>query len=171
MASLFDRAPPPGYLEEWTRHLESPPPEAAGDRVQVLVFVLGRECWALELPLCLEVLAPGRSHSLPHPRPDVVLGLAGVRGRLDLLVSLGPLLGCETSRQPEHWLVFGSGTTHRFVTPVDRIEGAMALERSALQTSPPGTAHLSGIWRNHNPHVALLDLESLAAELIEQVGR
>lgn len=171
MASLFDRAPPPGHLEDWTRHLEVAPPEAPEAWLAVLVFRLGREWWALELPHCLEVLAPGRSHSLPHPRPDVLLGVAGVRGRLDLLVSLGPLLGGSAAERPEHWVVFGTGLATRFVTPVDRVEGTLALDPGTLQAPPPGAAHLAGIWREADRSIALLSLDSLLAELTEVVGR
>lgn len=95
--NLLDRPLPPGYREEWARHLARSDAETgqAGELRSIVLFRLGAEWLGLPSALCGEVTEPCRIQSLPHRRDETVLGLANVRGELLVCISLARLLGID----------------------------------------------------------------------------
>ena len=62
---LFNREPPPEYLEEWTRELaqdKAPPPT---DTLSVIVFRIADEWLALDVRAMVEVVEQRTLHRIP----------------------------------------------------------------------------------------------------------
>lgn len=131
--SLLDRPLPPGYRAEWARHFaETAASAGAGDSEHtVVLFRIGDEWLALSTGLFHEVAEPRRSHSLPHRRDDVVLGIVNVRGELVVSVSLAALLGIGEARAAERTdriktfrrMVVVGRDGRRVAFPVDEVHG------------------------------------------------
>jgi chemotaxis-related protein WspD len=92
---LFDREALPEYLDEWTRQLAAADSAAVADTVSWLLFRVGPEWLALEARCVVEVLSPRPIHRVPHRTNRLLLGLANIRGELQLCASLRELLGIE----------------------------------------------------------------------------
>ncbi|WP_020184723.1 chemotaxis protein CheW [Methylopila sp. 73B] len=131
---LLERPLPTGYLEEWARHFAERAGEGAAedesDARAALLFRIGDEWLALPTDHLHEVAQPRRTHSLPHRRDDLVLGIVNVRGELLVCVSLSALLGIsagaaeagERSRAGPRLVVIGRDG-HRVAFPVDEVHG------------------------------------------------
>lgn len=134
-AGLLERPLPTGYLEEWARHFAERASEGAaegeGDARAALLFRIGDEWLALPTDYLHEVAQPRRTHSLPHRRDELVLGIVNVRGELLVCVSLAALLGIsaagaaeagERSRAGARLVVIGRDG-NRVAFPVDEVHG------------------------------------------------
>lgn len=97
---LFEREPPPGHLAEWTQRLAEPDVVAELGTVSVLVFRVGDEWLAMEIPLLVEIAELRPIHTIPHRSNAVLAGLVNIRGELHLCVSFGGLLGIEMQYPP-----------------------------------------------------------------------
>ena len=95
--SLFERAPPESYHKDWAERLAVREDSTDQHAVNLLVFRLGDEWWALEVPLVVEVTMPRQAHRVPHRSDDTLAGIVNIRGELYLSVRLEPLLGLESS--------------------------------------------------------------------------
>jgi chemotaxis-related protein WspD len=140
-ARLFDRALPPGYIEEWTRHFTAPAAAETTDTQSAFIFRIGADWLALASGAVEEVAEPRAIHSIPHRR-GLVLGLVNIRGELLVCVSLAQLLGIEQAATgTDRWLLVLGGGTRRVVCPVDEIHGSY---RHAEQDLIPQLATLAG---------------------------
>lgn len=150
--TLFERAAPEGYLEEWTQTLGQVSEGLACDRVSVLIMRLGGEWLALSTSFLVEVTPPKTIHSVPHRSNDVFRGLVNIRGQLHLCVSLQGVLGI-----PQHnvapaqngasteLLVVVQHAGERWVFLADEVLGVERLSRSNLRKVPGTLANpLSG---------------------------
>ncbi|GLK55680.1 chemotaxis-related protein WspD [Methylopila capsulata] len=132
---LLERPLPAGYCEDWARHFAGLESEGAAedegaDRA-ALLFRIGDEWLALPTDHLHEVAQPRRTHSLPHRRDELVLGIVNVRGELLVCVSLAALLGIsaagtaeagERSRAGPRLVVIGRDG-RRAAFPVDEVHG------------------------------------------------
>ena len=85
---LLERAPPPGYLEEWSALLEVEKPPESTATFHALVFRVGQTWLALRALSLREVTPVGTIRRVPHRPPEVLLGLASVRGEIHPCISL-----------------------------------------------------------------------------------
>jgi len=144
--AFFDREPPEGYLEGWTRVLASPEAGIDRDRVAVAIFRLNDEWLGLNISSLVEVTTPKPVHRIPHRGNDVLLGLVNVRGQLRLFVSLHGLLGIDL---PAPWWreaaeTTARGTKGRFVVyqagaeswvfPADEAAGVFRISRAQMKS-------------------------------------
>lgn len=90
---LFDRPPPQGYRDAWTRVLVAPPEPVAARGESFLVLRAGREWLALPTRVCVEVAPYTGAHPLAHRRSAVFEGIVNVRGQLLLACALRTALG------------------------------------------------------------------------------
>jgi purine-binding chemotaxis protein CheW len=82
-------------LDRRARRLaEVPPAPPAADRVEVLVFRLGEERYALPTDRVLEVARPGEPTPVPGA-PEVLAGVVNLRGEVLPVFDLGQLLRRE----------------------------------------------------------------------------
>lgn len=144
---LFERDAPAEYVEEWTRRLAESAPSAAAETVAVLVFRLSDEWLAIPVDALVEVAPPHPIHRVPHRTNRFLLGLANIRGELQLCVSLRELLGVEGEAAPpahgprpagpaaQRLLVTEHGSG-RWVFPVDEVAGVHRVSQADLADLP-----------------------------------
>jgi len=148
---MLDRQLPPGYSAQWTELLARPkPPRVTGTR-SVVIFRIGAEWLALSTPAFQEVAEDRGRHTLPHRDSRIVLGLVNIRGELLTCVSLGALLGLDTSvakkaavRQSayERFLVV-SHEGARLVFPVNEVYGIHRYHPTELKEIPATVSQAS----------------------------
>jgi chemotaxis-related protein WspD len=181
-AALLDRPAPAELTIERTRHFASPKASDERDTQSVVVFRIGPEWFALPTAVVAEVAERRVVHSVPHRRAGILLGLANVRGELLLCVSVGRLLGLEstdaTSRlhrtAPQRLLVV-RGPGVRAVLPADEVWGIQHFHSRDLKEVPTtvrkaDTSHSKAVvsWQEHV--VALLDEQLLFRTLHRSLG-
>jgi chemotaxis-related protein WspD len=98
-SEFFDRPPPQGYLEEWSKRLAAADEETARELVSLVIFRLNHEVLSVRISALVEVTLPQPVHVLPHRSNKVLLGLVNIRGQLRLCVSLHGLLGIDEATQ------------------------------------------------------------------------
>jgi chemotaxis-related protein WspD len=179
-AQLFGAELPASYLEHWTTHFAAEPKVESEQMQTALIFRVGAEWLALS-PRSVKEIVEGRpTHSVPHRRSSVLLGLSNIGGELLLCVALGRLLGFEkaelgqsASKQTiDRRLVVAGREASRFVFPVDRVDSIHRFKSSELKATPStvGKAHnafLSGILLWQGRSVGCLD-EKLLFDMLER---
>jgi chemotaxis-related protein WspD len=112
---LFDRSPPEGYKDEWTRILGKGKDEQLSGANSAFVFRAGGEWLALPASIIREVIEMGTIHTLPHISNNVLRGVVNIRGKLEICVSIGAVLGIE---REESYQVEGYLSPERLVVAV-----------------------------------------------------
>lgn len=114
---LFLRKIPESTRSEWTATLARPLQREGLLSDSVLVFRLGDEYFALPTRLFEEVIPMRKVHRIPHRSGKVIKGLVAFRGRLELCVSLGSLLGVDKSvLEPQESHPFDTATFNNLRT-------------------------------------------------------
>jgi chemotaxis-related protein WspD len=173
-ADLLDVEPPPGYLEEWTGQLAHEKSKVEPDARSILIFRVAAEWLALPAAALLEIAGARPIHPIPHRRDGVLLGLANVRGVLQICISLQRILGLEAAAEPsaqKQGMIGGrllviQRETSRAVCPVDEVHGIERFTPRQLAPVPVTVAKAAATysqavlsWRDHS--VGLLDDELL----------
>ncbi|WP_435022635.1 chemotaxis protein CheW (plasmid) [Tundrisphaera sp. TA3] len=165
---IFDRPPPPGYLDDWGGILAQPVAVADPDEVGLLVFRLGEEWLALGSRLVAEVTTVRPVHRVPHRSNHILSGIVNLRGQLKLCVSLHGLLGVEPAAAGRDGaartrLVVISRDGESWVFAADEVAGVQRIPRRHLQKVPSTLANPSGSYSQavfawgDDRSVALLD--------------
>ncbi len=168
---LLDRAPPPDYLDEWTRLLAQAKDAAPVDDFSVLVFRAGGEWMALNTLLFERIASLRAVHRIPHRTGRVLRGLVNIDGELLLCASLEGLMGLDAVNppaepSPRSRMIVAARRSERWVFPVEEV---LALHSASLAriTKPPATVTQSalsfakGIFEVQGHAVALLDEAAL----------
>ncbi len=170
---LLDRAPPQGYVEEWTGALATQKEELADDLASVIVFRVGTEWFALPTSLLREITEIRAIHSIPHRTNPVLRGITNIRGELHLCVSLGYLFGLEkadrqqvSGRKIHERIVVMEKDGERYVFPVSEVLAVHRYRPDDLSPAPSTVSNASGTFIT-----GLLDMEDrrvgcLDAELL-----
>jgi len=167
--ALLSRAPPDGYLDEWTGHVArgstlsaaslgitgAGPAEAAAAR-SVMIFRIAGEWLALPTGVLEEVTEIRPVHSLPHRRSGVVLGVTSIHGGLLICVSLSVLLGLTAEAQQQdrrgqtkrRMMVIGR-ESGRFVFPADEVHGVQRYRADDLRAAPATVARAASRYTRH----------------------
>lgn len=148
---LLDRTITGETQKVWTEILSRPVAKEGLLSDSVLVFRLGDEYFALPTRLFDEVLPMQKVHRIPHRTSHVVRGLVAFRGRLELCVSLGSLLGVEKAVQDDldllndptrindkkitsnRILVISKDADSRYLFPVSSVIGTFRYQLETLQ--------------------------------------
>lgn len=144
---LFEREAPPEYLDECTRQLAEVDETAAAETLSLLVFRIGPEWLALDARTVVEVVAPHPIHSVPHRTDRLLLGLANIRGELQLCISLREVLGIDSpevdatpaagpSADATQRLIVAEQDQNRWVFPVDEVEGVHRVLANIMENLP-----------------------------------
>jgi chemotaxis-related protein WspD len=138
--TFFDRPPPEGYLDEWTRRigvsgdhfgaqLEDRGAGGGQSTISVLIFRLGCERLAFLTRVISEVTLPRTVHRIPHRSNAILIGLVNLRGELQLCVSLHGLIGVEAApSEPPSALQLRTGSSPE-----------LSMDRSAETFADPST--------------------------------
>jgi chemotaxis-related protein WspD len=165
---LLDRPMPQDYRAEWTEHFAREQRLAPPVKTSAVLFRINAEWLALPTHAFQEVAERRRTHSLPHQRQGIVVGLVNIRGELLICVSLGRLLGLEkgssiqTIRTSYDRLLVANWEGTRLVFPVDEVHGTHKFEGSEVH-EPPATvaksrpSYTHGIFMWQQKPVGLLD--------------
>jgi chemotaxis-related protein WspD len=179
-AQLFGGKLPARYLEDWTAHFAADAKVESEQMQTALIFRVGAEWLALS-PTSVKEVAEGRpTHSVPHRRSNVLLGLSNIGGELLLCVALDRLLGFEKAEPGQsaskqtinRRLVVAGRETSRFVFPVDQVDSIHRFKPSELKATPTTvakahTAPLRGILLWQDKSVGCLD-EKLLFDMLER---
>lgn len=145
--SLFRREAPPDYLEQWTRQLAEADAAPVTDSQSLLIFRIGAEWLALEARWIVEVISPRPIHRIPHRSNRLLLGLANIRGELQLCISLQELLGLEAlpagaapgtpaSTSAGERMIVTEHEQSRWVFAVDDVEGVHQIPAAVMENLP-----------------------------------
>lgn len=169
---LLSRPPGENYGREWAAHYAQAADQREVERISALVFRVGAEWLALSPVLFLEVSGVRPIHSLPHRRSSVVLGLANVRGALQICLSLAELLGLpaagDNSVGTRRRLLVGGPKAGKFVFPVDEVQGLHRFDPAEARPVPStlaqaASSHMRGVFEFEDRAVGWLDEASLIA--------
>lgn len=174
---LLEQPPPAQYLEGWAAQLAAPPDGDGAETLSTVVFRLFGERLALPTTTFVEAIEVRPIHRVPHRSNAVFLGLANVRGELQLCVSLAALLSIEPDSEadsearasrPRFAVIEREG--QRWVFPVDELLGVHRVARQALAAPPAtvsgdGQALTSALFELSGQRVALLDPELVFTRL------
>ncbi len=183
---LFQRDAPAEYVEEWTRRLAEPEEEAVVDSLALLVFRIGPEWLALDARRAVEVVPPRPIHRVPHRTDRLVLGMANIRGELQLCIALSELLGIDategesapTTNTPtgtKQRLLVAELDQNRWVFPVDQVDGVHHVAAGAMQGLPHTVErsprfYTQAIFSHEDKRVGLL-AESRLFQALERTVR
>jgi chemotaxis-related protein WspD len=173
---LLDRPLPPDYRLEWSAHFAKEQKLVPPLKTSAILFRINSEWLALPTHAFQEVAERRRTHSLPHERNGIVVGLVNIRGELLICVSLGRLLGLEklssrqTIRTTYDRLLVANWEGSRLAFPVDEVAGMHKFEASEVH-EPPATvaksrpSYTHGIFLWQEKPVGLLDPSLLFSAL------
>ena len=144
---LLEKEVTPDYLHEWTRRLAEVDASVAVETLPLLLFRIGDEWLAIAARCVVEVVEPHRIHGVPHRTDRLLLGLANIRGELQLCVSLHELLEIVPSRGgtppdsasctgPRPRLLVVEQNQNRWAFPVDEVEGVQHIPAGAMKNLP-----------------------------------
>jgi chemotaxis-related protein WspD len=170
---LFEREAPPDYLDQWTRQLAEVGSVAATDAISLLLLRVGPEWLALEAGCVVEIISPRGIHRVPHRTDRLLLGLANIRGELQLCVSLSELLGIErlplsethgTTSQPR--MIVAEHEQKRWVFPVDEVDGVCRIPTDAMESLPytverSARYYCKALFRQDQKRVGTLSVQRL----------
>jgi len=143
--ALLNRAPPEGYIEEWTQFLARAKETEAGFTDTAIVFRIGSEWLALPARLCVEIVSMRPIRRVPHRSDRMLMGLASVRGELLLCFSLARLLGLEPVAEAvakgRPRLLVARKDRFAMAFPVDEVMGLHRFDRDAIRAIPATVAH------------------------------
>lgn len=140
--------------------------EAGADGLLVTGFLVGNASFGIDARLVLEVVKVGEVTPV-HGAPPGVSGIRNLRGRIvtvvDMAVHLG--LGC-VNHTPETRLLIMEHQGEPFGFIVDAITDAIALDVENLGPPPASMEQelrkrLSGVWREGETLIAIIDAEKL----------
>ncbi|AXM98227.1 chemotaxis protein CheW [Pseudomonas plecoglossicida] len=162
---LLDRY---GLVQDEQEHATQTSEAHAGR--SLLLFRLGEQ-WLALATACLVEIAPVQPvHSLPHQRSRVLQGVANVRGALVPCLSLGDLLGSESSpdqtrsvrAMPRMLILAASGGP--VVIAVDEVDGIHCLDLAPAGASEQAAPFTAAVlqWRGRSVRV-LEDQQLLSA--------
>lgn len=174
---LLDRRLPDEYIHEPTELLAQKKKQRTGSS-SVFLFRIGSEWFALSTTLLVEVLEERPVHSVPHYSGQILQGLANVRGKLQLCVSLAKLLEVECAiedkdqkrRMGTKRMVMVCKDTENLVFPVSEAYGVHRYHLDDILNTPAtlgkvSNSYIKGILEWDNMHVSILE-ETLLFEHI-----
>ena len=92
---LLNRTLSPDYKEEQTLLLAAKKDREVSGTSTKFIFRAGKEWLALPVIVVREVTDMGPIHTIPHRSSNIVRGLVNIKGKLEICVSIGAVLGIE----------------------------------------------------------------------------
>lgn len=161
--AMHARPLPQGYQAEWTEIVATRKQVQIRTDSAAVVFRIGREWLALPAGMVDEIVELRTIHSLPHSASSTLLGLANIRGKLRLCMSIAALLGIESSKAEDHKkerrslyprMLVVRDEQQRFVFAVEEVLGTYRYAAKDLQSLP---ATLSGALTKYSVGTLSLD--------------
>ncbi|MEI6420757.1 MAG: chemotaxis protein CheW [Lentisphaerota bacterium] len=179
--NLLDCALPPGYMEEWTEIIAKEKDLRTAANIPIVIFRIAKEHLALRSAICREIVNIRKIHKIPHRSNEVLLGMANVRGELQLCFSIKALIGNtdvdETVNAKESTakmlVVQKSGKC--WVFPVDQVLGVLRCDDDETQNVPATVSKAAGTFTkkvllHEGREIGLLDDELLLYTLQSKIS-
>ncbi len=174
---VLNRPRPLDYLKECTEALKVRRKQVVPGSKSVFVFRIGSEWLALPTIVVKEVVAVGRIHRMPHRTSKTVRGVVNIRGRIQICISLGGILGIrpvetegsqEEAKGQERLLV-AQWQRERLSFPVSEIMGIVHYLPEEVSEPPASVtgskkAFTRGILIQGDKEIGLLDPQLLFKE-------
>jgi chemotaxis-related protein WspD len=172
---LFEREPPAECVEEWTSALARKESTVDCDTTAVLIFRIGAEWLALDVRSVVEVSEMRVVRRVPQRSDRMFLGLANIRGELQLCIALAELLGIETDAGPGTRLLIAEDSPRRWAFAVDEVAGVHHKGAGEIGNIPSTVAHSSThfsqrIFTWNGKRVGYLAAEQIFAALQKRIG-
>ena len=177
---LLDKESTVEYKKSWHDQIDA----VSGDKEKtesIVTFRLGDQWFGLPPKYFNEVIKWRDIHSIPHNRSEIVKGVVAIRGKLQLCISIGHILGINKGMSVEENVKDGvykrmivlSGENGRYVFPVSEIREIHHYSLSEL-CDPPATASVDsqnvvlGVLQCNDRYLSCLDFNMLS-DLIDGV--
>ncbi len=166
---LLDRMVPETYVQENTDLLAEFKKIDISGAKSAFVFRIGKEWLAFPSSIIREITAMSRIHKVPHRNASLLKGLVNIRGKLEICVSVGMIIGIQPSCTTE-----ASSNHERLVTiqkddycvafPASEIRGVVHYSPDDISPPPASitgseNAYSKGILRINDIEIGMLDEE------------
>ncbi len=180
--SLLDRSISSDYQDEWTALLSEEKQKVTTGTKSAFAFRCGKEWLAIPAKMVREVVDMGIIHTIPHMSNNTLRGLVNIKGKLEVCVSIGTVLGIERDEQdknkkgymaPERLIVVNyEGQVITF--PVTEIYGVVRYQPEMLRDLPvtvsgSKAAYTKGILCRNNKDIGLLRIRPLLHSLTKDL--
>jgi len=118
--------------------------QAEKTRTPTLIFLLGKEKYAVSLQKILEVLPSVQNTPIPEA-PREILGVMNHRGDIRTIVDLAVVLGLPSDKENEHatYIIMVRMNNQEIGLKVDAIESTSAVDLAECIEPPIGSRNLS----------------------------
>jgi purine-binding chemotaxis protein CheW len=146
----------------------------AAEEIQLVVFSLGREEFAVEVTQVREIMRMEEITRMPKS-PHFVEGIINLRGQIIAVVELAKRLNLETGeRSGETRIIVVETEDIKVGMIVDSVSEVLRVAADAVEPSPTlatdiSAAYLQGVLKQDNRLIILLDLTKVLS-LEEMVG-
>jgi chemotaxis-related protein WspD len=175
---LLNRSLSSDYQNEWTGRLAEEQEKKHSDIKSAFVFRAGAQWFALPCTAVREIADIGPIHSIPHRSNNILRGVVNIKGKLEICVSVGAVLGierCEIAEQTNQYvaptrLIVVVNNNQVLAFPVTEIMGIIRYRPEAVRDLPvaaPGThaVYASGILHHDNKEITFLKFKQLFRSL------
>jgi chemotaxis-related protein WspD len=180
---FLERQAPEGYLAEWTQALAEEETSAEETETTLVVFRLVHEWLALPATVIQEVTVAAPIHRIPRRSNRILLGLANLRGELQLCVSLHGLLGiefeetvaeCKVGRRMVQRMAVIEKSGQRWAFPVDEMFGTYQASTHQISSVPSTIGKTTRTFTRrlvdwHDTAVGVLDEDLVLSALARAV--
>lgn len=134
--ALLNQTANDAQLMEWTTNIARERADRQRGQLSAGVFRIGDEWLALPTRIFAEIVDCVPVRRLPHTSGNIMLGLASIRGEIQICLSLAALLGIQTGGEPlRRFCLIGEGKG-RWVFPVQEVLGIIRYREDELQEAP-----------------------------------
>jgi chemotaxis-related protein WspD len=175
---LLNRSLSSDYQNEWTGRLAEAQEKKHSGTKSAFVFRAGAQWLALPVAVVREVTDMGPIHTIPHRSSNILRGVVNIKGKLEICVSIGPVLGigrCEITEQNNKYiaptrLVVVMNNSQVLAFPVTEVMGIIRYRPEAVRDLPvtvPETqaVYASGMLPHDNKEICFLKYKQLFRSL------
>jgi purine-binding chemotaxis protein CheW len=149
-----------------------PPEHEGGSFDDLLSIRIAGDPFALPLTEIARIHQQRLITPLPGS-PLMLLGIAGIRGRLVAVYDLARVLGYEQANAPHRWLAI-CRAEDRWALSLGEVEGQLRVSRSRLQTverGEGGDGHVHAVFEDGSIVRAVLNVPAILATLRRRLAR
>ena len=179
--NLLDCGLPPGYMEEWTEIIAKEKDLRAAANIPIVIFRIAGETLALRSEICREIVNIRKIHKIPHRSNEVMLGVANIRGELQLCFSIKALIGdadpgkTDNQVETDAKMLVIQKNGKCWVFPVDQVIGVLRCDDDETQNIPVTVSKAAGTFTrkvllHEGREIGLLDDELLLYALQSKIS-
>jgi chemotaxis-related protein WspD len=175
---LLSRSPSSDYQDEWTSLLAEAQEKKPAGTQSAFIFRAGTEWLALPVAVVREVADMGPIHTIPHRSGNILRGIVNIKGKLEICVSLGAVLGigrCETTDKNKKYiaptrLVVVIHDSQVLAFPVTEVLGILRYRPEAVRGLPAAVSRMPAVYtrgmlRLDNKEISFLKCKQLFRSL------